>query len=265
MAARQTALTYGRRLARLHHHEYHSLQSVISMMKQKLGIGSPRPLAMSSSQTHDPHVSSSQTHDPHDSSAAGAPACSPAHDIPWICAGMKARLEQLTFDTISPTPSYLLDITLAEYLDNSRSNSYNDNGGRAHGSSNNSYQPKKYPVVQDSHPGGGGAALKEATTSSTSPSPSRPRSSAPTARTPTTAPARPSSGACLAELDRVPAEAPLRIDGTRPALTSRPGGHAGDEKIFVNVLREYGTAEQVGGIWGRWKGSEGGQCERYET
>ncbi|KAK8019173.1 hypothetical protein PG990_004311 [Apiospora arundinis] len=121
MATRHVARTnYVRHLARLYHDEYRGgFQSSISMavsrqqqQQQQRGFSSSRsfasPLFGNNHGQGDP------------SSISGA---APPVDIEAIRAEMLARPEQFTYDTLTPTPSYLLDITLADYL--RASNKYN--------------------------------------------------------------------------------------------------------------------------------------------
>ncbi|KAK8090331.1 hypothetical protein PG997_005292 [Apiospora hydei] len=137
MVTRHATLACGRHLARHHHHEYLGLHSSLSfIVKQKRGFRSSRALAFSSSP---------QAHS-HNASAAAA-----LLDIKSLRAEMLARPEQLTWDTMSPTPSYLLDISLSEYLDgNSKTN--NKNSGNGSGSNiltgGGGLDPKtiKYPL-----------------------------------------------------------------------------------------------------------------------
>ncbi|KAK7952694.1 uncharacterized protein PG986_008422 [Apiospora aurea] len=137
MATRHATLACGRRITRLHHHEPCSLHSSLSFIaKQKRGFSIHRPLAFSSSP---------QAHR-HNASVVAAPL-----DIASLRAEMLARPEQLTWDTMSPTPSYLLDISLSEYLDG---NSKTNNKNRGNGSGSNiltgggGLDPKtiKYPL-----------------------------------------------------------------------------------------------------------------------
>ncbi|KAK6866245.1 hypothetical protein PG995_002773 [Apiospora arundinis] len=121
MATRHVARTnYVRHLARLYHDEYRGgFQSSISMVvsrqqqqQQQRGFSSSRsfasPLFGNNHGQGDP------------SSISGA---APPVDIEAIRAEMLARPEQFTYDTLTPTPSYLLDVTLADYL--GASNKYN--------------------------------------------------------------------------------------------------------------------------------------------
>ncbi|KAK8124470.1 uncharacterized protein PG998_000229 [Apiospora kogelbergensis] len=94
-ATRHSALARcGRHLPRLYHHEHRGFHSspisIVRQQQPQRGFSSSRSLA--------------------------SPVLLSNTNIQDIRADLLERPEQLTFDTLSPTPSFLLDVSLADYL-----------------------------------------------------------------------------------------------------------------------------------------------------
>ncbi|KAK7908687.1 HotDog domain-containing protein [Apiospora marii] len=218
MATRHAAtLTCGRRLVRLCHHESHGLRASLSMVKQKREFSNSRRLSLSPSQS------------PQQASPSPAAAQAPL-DIERLRAEMLSRPEQLTYDALTNIPSYLFDLSLSEYLDG-------DSTG------NGTPQPQPPPLPHLRRP------------------PPRPPP-------PPLPPALPPSRLCPDGTD--PYHSPglpferrmwaggsiefpglLRQNGTPAVCAERiqdvqVRGPAGDEKVFVEVLRRYGRASRQG-------------------
>ncbi|KAK8041803.1 hypothetical protein PG993_006326 [Apiospora rasikravindrae] len=240
MATRQAALARGRQLARLYHFEHHSFQSsLLYAAEAKRGFSSYKPLALSSSQARR-----------HGASAAAAPL-----DIEALRAEMLARPEQLTWDTMSPTPSYLLDISLSDYLDGKQS--HNNTNGKGNGNESTiltnggSLDPKTIKYPPPPRRGNPQAPeLKQGYHLIHFPLALPPSQLCPDGTDPYHSPGAPFERRMWAG-GSIEFRRPLWLD-SRPAVCAERiqdvsvRGPPGDEKAFVDVLRCYGATGRDG-------------------